>query len=562
MRKITGVLASLLLVTLAGCGGSGNSGEGPFNTPGGGGGGGGAGGTTVARMGNNTGSSFQEGVMAVSSARISAGGSTSLTVSIVSTSANTLFTDSVSVGFSSTCSATGRATITSPVTTTTGIATATYVATGCSGDDVITATAVATGLQLQATGTVNVAPASVGSIEFVSATPTNISLQGTGGVNRSETSTVVFRVVDSTGGSVADSDVDFSLNTSVGGITFSPQSARSDANGRVQTVVQAGTVATTVRVTARVRSTQISTQSNQLTITTGIPDSDSLSLAVEKSNVESWAIDGVVVPVTVRLADRFNNPVPDGTAVTFTTEGGRIDGQCLTATTSSESGVCSVNWVSSEPRPANGRVTIIATAIGEESFSDTNGNGALDAGENFVDEGEPFRDDNEDGVYQAGVESFYDFNNNGLRDSPDSLFNGVLCRDTARCDATKASAGIGRRHLIIMSDGNAAQFSSAPASIDVSATSPQNVDITVRDLNGNPMPVGTTVSASTSNGSVGPRTTYTVPNTTAAAGSSINGVTLFRFSVSHDTTSSDGTLSITVKSPGGIQTYLDIPVHD
>ena len=61
---------------------------------------------------------------------------------------------------------------------------------------------------------------------------------------------------------------------------------------------------------------------------------------------------------------------------------------------------------------------------------------------------------------------------------------------------------------------------------------------------------------------VGPRTTYTVPNTTAAAGSSINGVTLFRFSVSHDTTSSDGTLSITVKSPGGIQTYLDIPVHD
>ena len=148
-----------------------------------------------------------------------------------------------------------------------------------------------------------------------------------------------------------------------------------------------------------------------------------------------------------------------------------------------------------------------------------------------------------------------------MRDNPDGLFNGVLCRDAARCDSAKSSAGIGRRHVIIMSDGNAAQLT-GPASIDVSATSPQNVDIVVRDVNGNPMPVGTTVSASTSNGSVGPRTTYTVPNSTAAAGASVSGVTLFRFSVSRDTTSSDGVLSITVKSPGGIQTYLDIPVHD
>ena len=288
--------------------------------------------------------------------------------------------------------------------------------------------------------------------------------------------------------------------------------------------------------------------------------SNSLSLAVQTANVEAWSIDGVVVPVTVRLADRFNNPVPDGTAVTFTTEGGRIGGQCLTTTTASESGVCTVNWVSSEPRPSNGRATILATAIGEESFSDTNGNGAFDAGETFIDEGEPFRDDDEDGSYQFGVESFYDFNNNSTRDSPDGLFNGVLCRDQARCDVVRTTTGIGKRHVIIMSDGTA-QIT-GPASIDLSTTSPQNVDIIVRDFNGNPMPAGTTVSVDAGNGSVGQPSSYTVPSTTAAQNSSVSGATLFRFRLTKDTTSSDGVLAITVRSPGSILTYLNIPVHD
>lgn len=562
MAKSVASFALLALVIGAGCS---NSGQDPFQPPGNGGGGGGGGGTSAARMGNGTGSSFQEGVIAISSPTISAGGSVSLTVSIVSTADNTLVSDDVSVTFASNCSATGRATITSPVTTSTGVATATYVASGCSGDDVVTATTIATGLQLEATGTVNVAPASVGSIEFMEATPTNVALKGTGGVGRSETSTVVFRVVDSTGGLVADSDVDFSLNTSVGGITLSPASARSDANGRVQTVIQAGTVATTVRVTARVRSTQISTQSSQLTVTTGIADSDSMSLAIDLGacpNIDAWTKDGVVVPVTVRLADRYNNPVPDGTAVTFTTEGGRIGGQCLTATTSSESGVCTVNWVSSAPRPLDGRATILATAIGEESFSDTNGNGSFDVGESFVDEGEPFRDDDENDSYLLGVESFYDFNNNAVRDGPDGLFNGVLCLDTARCDASRTTAGIGKRHVVIMADGDAAAQVSGPAAIDLATTSPQNIDVLVFDINGNPMPAGTTVSVSTTNGSAGQPTSYTLPCTTAAANSAVLGATLFRFNLSRDTTTSDGTLTVEVKSPTNVSTFLNIPVHD
>ena len=32
------------------------------------------------------------------------------------------------------------------------------------------------------------------------------------------------------------------------------------------------------------------------------------------------------------MSDRYNNPVPDGTAVTLNAEGGQIGGSCQTAT--------------------------------------------------------------------------------------------------------------------------------------------------------------------------------------------------------------------------------------
>src|SRR5690606_28291881 len=90
----------------------------------------------------------------------------------------------------------------------------------------------------------------------------------------------------------------------------------------------------------------ISTQSDKLTITTGIPDYDSFSLSAEQLNPEAWNVDGVAVQVTARLADRFNNPVPDGTAVAFNIEGASIGSECTTT-----AGACSVTWVSQDPRP-------------------------------------------------------------------------------------------------------------------------------------------------------------------------------------------------------------------
>src|SRR5260221_11028009 len=124
--------------------------------------------------------------------------------------------------------------------------------------------------------------------------------------------------------------------------------------------------------------------------------------------------------VTARLSDRFQNPVPDGTAVTFHSLGGKIGAQCTTATTPMESGVCSVNITSQAYRPVDGRVPILAMAIGEESFTDANGNGAFDVGEAFFDTSEAFEDDSESGPPAGGAggepggtagELFFDVNN-------------------------------------------------------------------------------------------------------------------------------------------------------
>jgi hypothetical protein len=502
---------------------------------------------------------------------VSAGGSTSLSVTLQQAD-GTLYTQGATVTFNSACVAQGTAAIQpgSDAQTSTGIATVTYVAKGCSGPDQITATTTVNGATRTATGTVTVAQAAIGTIAFVSATPTNIALKGTGDPSRPEASTVIFRVLDAAGGARSGANVTFALNTSVGGVTLTPSSASavSDAQGNVQIVVNAGTVSTSVKITASVTSVTpaISTQSSQLTITTGIPSASTMSLAVGCFNVEGLEVDGTITPVTARLADRFGNPVPDGTAVTLTAEGGAVDAQCITTTTATEKGVCTVNWRSSNPRPPGGRVSLLAKAIGEESFVDANGNGAFDNGETFSDLPEPFRDDDESGTYVSGVDAdFFDFNNSFTRDLADGLFNGVLCNDTTgRCGgpATR-STGIGVQTVIVMSGSNPviSDISGNPVSITMSVGGSATARLWIRDVNGNAMPGGTNVSATFSGtaATLGVPSSFDVPCTRAVAGSQTSA-TVFSFSLAAATTPGAGTLIVTVKTPSNRSALAQIPV--
>jgi hypothetical protein len=455
----------------------------------------------VYSMGNGTGTGFVSGVLdlAVSNGgtpgQLAAGGTTGLLLTIVDQTGTLYTANPVVVTFSSACIASGASQIlasgsTTPVTTittSTGSINATYVASGCTGADAIKATATVAGQNVSASGSVNVAAASVGSIQFVSATPTTIGLKGTG---LNETSTVVFKVTDSSGGAKVGVPVNFALNTTVGGLSLSPATQTSASDGTVQTVVSSGTVHTVVRVTASITSPALSTQSSQLTVTTGLPSSNAFSIAVGAAtygsktstfacpNVEAAGIDGVTVPVTVRLADRYNNPVPDGTSIAFNTDGGHIAGSCTTPLSSPGDGTCTAIWTSANPRPgitpttgvldltygypsgypallAADRTTVFATTIGEESFTDVNGSGFWQSGDPFSNLGEPYRDDDEYGNYNLG-DYFLDFNGNGRRDGPTGNFVGIICNGTTSTSScTSGTLAISASHLIIMSTGGA-----------------------------------------------------------------------------------------------------------
>lgn len=563
MRKLFGLATLLTAFFLVACeadpafvGGGTGGGTGGGGT---GGGGGGTGGSQIF-MGSGTGGSFQQGVIAISNSNLPAGGSASLSVTFVDGN-NNLVGDQITVSFNSGCAAGGLATIDpTPIITVSGGATATYSATGCSGADTITATANIDGVILQANGSVTVAAATVGSIAFVSATPTNIGLKGTGGVGRQETSTVRFKVTDSTGGPVPSATVDFTLNTMIGGITLTPTTSTSDAQGNVQTVVSAGSVATSVRVRATVNpsSPTISAQSDQLTITTGIPDNDSVSLSMGCVNIEGWDLDGTSTQVTVRMSDRYNNPVPDGTTITLNAEGGQIGGSCSTMTTPSNGGgVCSVTYVAQNPKPAGGRVSIIAFAIGEESFIDADADGIFNNMDVPIEIGEPFRDDNENGVANpAAGEFFADFNSNGTWDDathPDYVnFNGLLCDSMTALCSPNQTLFVSDQGVLVLS-GSSAVISHAPAG---PVAAPASVTVTVGDINGQPMAGGTTIEAQTSNGTLVGPTDYTV------ACSTNNGPQNYVFTVDGDGTPSSGIMTITVTSVSGLITIYNITIND
>lgn len=562
LGRKTGYLAffvSLATLLFAGCGGGSDRSIVEPSDPGDGGGG------VVnpadsVQLGSTTLGSFSEGTLALGVESLSAGGSTSVTANLVDGNGSP-YQESVTVDFSSSCSVAGTATLTTPVATSTGTAVSTYTATGCAGADTVTAAASPGSRVLTATATITVQPAIVGSLQFESATPSDIGIRGFG---LTESSAVQFRVLDTQGNPAASQDVSFALNTTIGGITIAPETATSDADGLITTFVTSGTVSTSVRVTATLISNpDINTQSDSLVISTGIADQNSFSLSASILNPEGWNRDNEQVTLLILAADHFNNPVPDGTAIFFTTEGGQVDSSCQTVM-----GQCSVTWRSSDPRPSNGRVTVLATAIGEESFTDLNGNNVLDDTDNYSDRPEAFRDDNENGIHDVGTEEFRDFNSNGVRDEADNEFNGALCNPANVTNVCSERRNIFVENSLVLTMSGSTAFidikdSPDPATANSlpSITAGTTAYLYVFDVNNQPMPAGTTISLSTDNGEISTSRNLTVPSTNTPitnAGSSL----IYPVAITADNEPSSGTLTIDIRTPSETQTTYFVTVND
>jgi hypothetical protein len=290
-------------------------------------------------------------------------------------------------------------------------------------------------------------------------------------------------------------------------------------------------------------SVEIISQSDLLSVNTGLADQNSISLSAAVLNPESNSINGVTTEITAWLADSFNNPVPDGTTVNFTTEGGQIEPSCQTT-----NGSCSVTWQSSEPRVFNHRSTILATAIGHETFFDTNGNNLFDNQDGnpvvndevssgfgraqylpsgFIDMSEAWRDDNENDQYDQG-EIFIDFDNNKVFATANGMFNGPQC--SGDLCSTQSLINVRKSLVLIMASGasNWALYettrserliadnnnSTTSPPTDITRGTSQAYTLYFADTAMQTLPLNSTVSIATDEGELVGQTNFTVGNTT------------------------------------------------
>ncbi|MGZ3323317.1 MAG: hypothetical protein ACXU9C_20395 [Xanthobacteraceae bacterium] len=469
-----------------------------------------------------------------------------------------------------------------------GVQLATYTNNGCTrGTDVIT---VSAGSSSQ-TISVPVVAANIGSIQFVGSnlSGASIVLKGSGGQGRSESAQLTFRVVDSHNTGLPGVDVDFAATTNTGGLSVTPLRVTTDANGNVSTMVSSGTIPTPVRVTATAtrNNVTVSGLSDALTVSTGLPIQKSMSMSVDKYNIEGGEVDGVTANITVRLADQYGNPVSNGTAINFVTEGGAVGSAAQGACTTID-GACTVPLVSQNFRPVNGRVTVLAYAQGIEDFIDANGDGqysctnyvdpvtgkvpttyrplvdtCLSGGESFTDLGDPFLDTGYlgslagmaagstlDGKYESAKGDLpFPYNHASYAENGDGKWGLNYIRSSVEIAFSNSTAiftrqvcanGICRDWTV--SDGDASKI----AGVAGAGCSAQPLYFRLTDSNNNPLPSGTSISSTdASKLSVGTIAPATVPSTNVIGG------TIHSAIVKPDSNCAAGSFTLQINTPRG-----------
>jgi hypothetical protein len=389
----------------------------------------------------------------------------------------------------------------------------------------------------------------IAGLQFVSAIPNLIYQKGSTGAN---TSIVRFKVIDSVGAAVTTGvKVNASLTNTDGGINFcgSPSSVISGTDGIALFSVCGGTLPTTVQVTATLDDPNagISTSSNLLTVQTGLPTQRFFDIAATKLNFYAGGyftnrFNGETTDITVNAADRQGNPVPDGTKIVFVSEGGQINssGQssCLIA-----GGACTVkligqdyrpmgsNALNGDPRP--GRVTVLAYADGEEYFIDKQDaktgfyNNRYDDDELFEDLGLPYIDKDESGALVSAYTNLVTRTNDGeiFYPLPVGATGSVACPSNsneglsveATCNGRWDGLTKVRRQIVIVFSGNEigqpglkslanpdGYDTSIPekyrtqfyknTDTDKSIYTRNKITVQLADHDGNPLPVGTSLS--------------------------------------------------------------------
>lgn len=437
-----------------------------------------------------TSSSLALSPMTLGSTTLAAGGNTSLTVTAL-IGGSPASGVPVNVTFSASCGRiNGTASSFSTTTNGSGVASAVYSAvnadgTLCSGAVTLTASSAGTSAR---TATITVAVPVANAIAFMSATPPQIYVAGSGAL---EQAVVSFKVM-SGATPLSNVPVRFSLLVNPGGVGLSASgstadvTATTDASGQVNVSVFSGTIPGPVKVRAALESDPtVFAETQNLNVSSGPPSQRFMSLSVSTFNIEGWSRDGTPTTLTVRLADRQGNPVENGTVVNFTAEGGQVASSCATTKANGISS-CSVDFISQNPRPAGGRVSILAFASGTKDYVDVNGNNRYDAGtDTLVPIGDAYRDDDENRAFDSGEFVVPRGGTAACSGSGAPFPSRANTCDTALATTVRQQATI--------------FYSSTTPRLDVVSESSTVVSFLLRSLdNPNlPLPAGTTVSVDT-----------------------------------------------------------------
>lgn len=284
------------------------------------------------------------------------------------------------------------------------------------------------------------------ALQFLGSAPESIGVRGSG---LAEQSVLTFRVTDSFGLPVQGAIVTFALSQ-IAGESLSPLQATTNADGRVTTTLTSGFRALPLQVTAQVLSVSppLVTRSTAVGVLGGPPSQPNFSLARQFNNIAGRVTFGLQNEFTAFVADRFGNPVPADTVVTFTTNSGAIGNQRTTNTL----GQASATLISQAPLLPGGTVATLATTRGERPFADNNGNGVCDAGDDLELISEPYYDENCDGMRGSG-EAFIDLNSSGSWDADQG--NGTrTCADQVVVFDSACSTFSGPTNAILLSNGS------------------------------------------------------------------------------------------------------------
>jgi len=240
-----------------------------------------------------------------------------------------------------------------------GVAEVTYTAGFRTGTAYIKVTTGPAGQQIQDYNTILLVPADTVAYIVLTSEHPIIQVRGTGGGEATQITAVCY---DDNGNRVdEDFPVEFYIINGPGGgenlngEESEPVIANTNPYGEARVTLSSGTVSGTVRIRAKAGS--ILSYSTIVTICAGPPFD--ISVGVLPCNIRGWDKDCVEADLCACVVDIYGNPVPDLTAVHFSTEEGMVHSSDQT-----EDGCAYTKYLSGDPRN-NGLAMIWAETIGE-----------------------------------------------------------------------------------------------------------------------------------------------------------------------------------------------------